>query len=92
MTLEQIKNDYVRENYLVSHDLDTWSEFQIFFANRHPEWFEQHWEEVMKIYAMECLKLASLNVDYEYTFLYSSERNVGDKVANQITNENNLIQ
>lgn len=43
-TLEQIKNDYVRDKYLASHDLDTWYEFQNYFANRHPEWFEQHWE------------------------------------------------
>ena len=86
MTLEQIKNDYVRENYLVSHDLDTWFEFQNYFASRHPEWFEQHWEEVMKIYAMECLKLASSSIDYKIGSA------VYRYVTESITNENNLIQ
>lgn len=85
-TLEQIKNDYIRDKYLASHDLDTWSEFQNFFANRHPEWFEQHWEEVMKIYAMECLKLASENA-------YIEPMGMMTRVDKQsITNENNIIK
>lgn len=46
--LEQIKNDYIRDKYLASHDLNTWLGFQHFFSNRHPEWFELHWEEVKK--------------------------------------------
>ena len=78
-TLEQIKNDYIKDKYLASHDLDTWSEFQIYFANRHPEWFEVHWEEVMKIYAMECLKLA----------IYNSSLHGYDE---EIINENNIIK
>ena len=91
-TLKQIKNDYVRDNYLASHDLDTWFEFQNYFASRHPEWFEQHWEEVMKIYAMECLKLAS---ESEFTF---SKRESLDSdwivyvKKESITNENNIIK
>lgn len=45
MTLEQIKNDYIKDKYLASHDLDTWIDFQNFFANRHPEWFEENYIE-----------------------------------------------
>ena len=85
MTLEQIKNDYA-----VSKGYDDW--YNIVYHVDNKGTLDDHIDEVMKIYAMECLKLASLNVDYEYTFLYSSERNVGDEVAKQITNENNLIQ
>ena len=91
MTLEQIKNDYA-----VSMTFKDWEDLLKYFINEDSKFsistIVRHENEVMKIYAMECLKVASLNVDYEYTFLYSSERNVGDKVANQITNENNIIK
>ena len=87
-TLEQIKNDYIRDKYLASHDLDTWLDFQNFFANRHPEWFELHWEEVIKIYAMECLKRDSDKIDN------SSFRSKSDYIftVKEVTNENNLIK
>lgn len=86
-TLEQIKNDYA-----ISKGYDCWE--SLFGASSYYDnnEFFKHENKVMKIYAMECLKLASENVDYEYTFLYSSERNVGDEVAKQITNENNIIK
>lgn len=85
-SLEQIKNDYAEKRGYIS-----WSslvEENIYSLDS----MEYDINEVMKIYARECLKLASENVDYEYTFLYSSERNVGDEVAKQITNENNIIK
>lgn len=87
MSLQEIKDSYaVDQGYLNWESLMT----EVCYFNN--EEFFEHENEVMKIYAMECLKLASLNVDYEYTFLYSSERNVGDEVAKQITNENNIIK
>ena len=86
MTLEQIKNDYVRENYLVSHDLDTWFEFQNYFASRHPEWFEQHWHNVLELVQKECLKRASSSIDYKIGSA------VYRYVTGSITNENNLIK
>ena len=84
-TLEQIKNDYS-----VSEGYDDW--YHLLYDVNSRGILDNHFEELMKLYAMECLKLASLNVDYEYTFLYSSERNVGDEVAKQITNENNIMK
>lgn len=46
-------------------------------------------------YAKECsqasLEKASENIDYEYTYAYSSERNMGDIIEKSITNETNII-
>lgn len=52
-TLEEIKDEYVRDKFLTSYELDTWVGFQNYFASRHPEWFEHHWEEIAKRYATE---------------------------------------
>lgn len=84
-TLEQIKNDYA-----VSEGFDDW--WHLDFYTSDWDLLNNHWKNVCIIAQKECLKIASYNVDYEYTFLYSSERNVGDEVAKQITNENNIIK
>lgn len=85
-TLEQIKNDYA-----IKRGFDSWYDLYsscVFKINE----FEKHTDKVCKIAQIECLKLASLNIDYKYTFLYNSVKNVGDEVAKQITNENNIIK
>lgn len=61
--LQQIKDDYVKDNFLASHELDTWLDFQNYFASRHPEWFEQHWEIICKRYAEEVLKEVHSELD-----------------------------
>ena len=56
-TLEQIKNDYAVDlgymswKYMLSHFVET----------KQSALLNLHFNEVMKIYAMECLKLASEN-------------------------------
>lgn len=69
-TLEEIKDDYIRDKFLASQELDTWVAFQNYFASMHPEWFEQHWEEIAKRYALEVanqvLKNASDKTVKEY--------------------------
>lgn len=66
-SLEEIKDDYVRDKFLASYELDTWVGFQNYFASRHPEWFEQHWEDITERYAeeyaKESLRLASDSVN-----------------------------
>lgn len=52
-TLEEIKDDYIRDKFLSSPWYDAWASFQSYFASRHPEWFEQHWEEIAQRYAKE---------------------------------------
>lgn len=86
INLKQVKNDYVRDNYLASHDLDTWFEFQNYFASRHPEWFEQHYNNIIEIVQMECLKLASERACIEPLCMMTRV----DKKS--ITNENNIIR
>lgn len=73
-TLEQIKNDYsVDLGYADWEDLMT---EVCYFSN---EEFFEHENEVMKIYAMECLKLA----------MYNSSIHGHD---DEITNKNNIIK
>lgn len=60
-TLEEIKDNYVMDKFLASHELDTWVDFQNYFASRHPEWFEQHNDEILKLYAIEVAKEALNN-------------------------------
>ena len=79
MTLEQIKNDYaVSKNYL------NWDDLLINVLDI--EILDSQITEVMKIYAMECLKLASSSIDYKI------ESAVYRYVTGSITNENNLIK
>ena len=85
-TLEQIKNDYsVSKGYLSWKGLLAVLSFDLDFICKHEN-------EVMKIYAMECLKLAS---ESEFTF---SKRESLDSdwivyvKKESITNENNIIK
>ena len=52
-------------------------------------------ELTLKSYGRECskasLEKASENIDYEYTYAYSSERNMGDIIEKSITNETNIV-
>lgn len=86
MNLEQIKDDYVRDNFLASHELDNWYDFQYYFASKHPEWFENHWENIVQIAQKECLKRASENA--EASTSYSNPY----VISESITNENNIIK
>lgn len=66
-TLEEIKDNYVMDKFLASHELDTWVDFQNYFASRHPEWFEQHNDEILKLYAIEVAKEALKNASENAT-------------------------
>jgi len=100
-TLEQIKNDYA-----VSKEYSNWNslvEYYLFsqvyekennikmFANRR---LKNHIDAVMKIYAMECLKLASDNVTTVHHKLQTRENviNAIHFTKHSITNENNIIK
>lgn len=81
-TLEQIKNDYaVSKGYLSWKGLLAVLSFDLDFICKHEN-------EVMKIYAMECLKLASEKID---TSCFRSQSDYIFTVK-EITNENNIIK
>ena len=84
MTVEQIKDEYIKDKYLASHDLDNWIDFQNYFSNRHPEWFETHWENIIQIVQKECLKLADKNIGH-----FPNYRNL---VSDKIVSKNNIIK
>lgn len=90
-TQEQIKNEYA-----VSKGFSDWEDLLIAFRFEHLSLFKfkDYENEVMKIYAMECLKLASENVLDMDNFDDLEEFNVLNetKVQNSITNENNIIK
>lgn len=52
-------------------------------------------ELTLKSYGRECSKAsldkASESIDYEYTYAYSSERNMGDTVEKSIIQESNIV-
>ena len=79
-TLEQIKNDYaVSKGYLSWKGLLAVLSFDLDFICKHEN-------EVMKIYAMECLKLAYKNAE----FYQDGDLAVLD--YDSIINENNIIK
>lgn len=80
ITLEQIKNDYAKIN-----DYSSWeSMIRIYVKHSKINEIISHENKVMKIYAKECLKLASENACLEIGI------NEIDKQS--ITNENNIIK
>lgn len=80
-TLEQIKNEYA-----VSKGFICWSHLL-----SSTSMLDEHINEVMKIYAMECLKLASENAFNKDVYIGYGEISEG-KVKESITNENNIIK
>lgn len=80
-TLEQIKNDYA-----VSKGYIDWHSVIRIYALEYIEYEEYLFleNEVMKIYAMECLKLANKNLSLEECGF--DDRDYG------ITNEKNIIK
>lgn len=74
MTLEQIKN-----NYAVSKNFTDWDDLVYDLGYNRTSRLLQFIDEVMKIYAMECLKLASERFGTDYN-------------VNRVLNENNLIK
>lgn len=84
-TQEQIKNDYA-----VNMTFKDWSDLLNYFINEDSKFsistIIRHENEVMKIYAMECLKLASENA----IVFFNEDFAEVDKGS--ITNENNIIK
>lgn len=82
MILQEIK-----DSYAVSKGFVDWNKLISSFF--HPNLLDIHISEVMKIYAMECLKLASENA-----YLNGSEYSrCGCEINTEsITNENNIIK
>lgn len=78
-TLEQIKNEYS-----VEQGFQNWKYLQV---ESYPHQLNEHINEVMKIYAMECLKRASENANY----ILDANDNV-IIIKSSITNENNIIK
>lgn len=83
-TLEQIKNDYaVSKGYLSWKSLLSTLSFDIDFICKHEN-------EVMKIYARECLKLAADNAKADHHLIHIEWEPV--VIKGSITNENNIIK
>ena len=87
MSLQEIKNDYaIDQGYLNWDDL---IESHFFDGLSAIDDLISHENQVMKIYAMECLKLASDNLLIRPHLDGSIDY---DDVEKQITNENNIIK
>lgn len=92
-TQEQIKNDYA-----VSMTFKDWSDLLNYFINEDSKFsistIIRHENEVMKTYAMECLKLASVNVICNENYININGIEVLNEftVKQSITNENNIIK
>jgi len=86
-TLEQIKNDYS-----VTQGYGFWNE--LLLNNDSFTVGNLHLNNVMKIYAMECLKLASENVTTVHHKLQTRENLIKaiHLTKHSITNENNIIK
>lgn len=84
-TLEQIKNEFA-----ISKGLADWEDVVDGFKCEYLSFskFSEYIDQVMKIYAMECLKLASENA-YTKDVRFTDDVEV-DKES--ITNENNIIK
>lgn len=91
-TLEQIKNDYAVEQCFLNWDDLIESHF--FDGLSAINDLISHENEVMKIYAMECLKLASENVTTVHHKLQTIENVIKaiHLTKHSITNENNIIK
>lgn len=89
MNLEQIKNDYVKHEF--QGVFENWNEFQNYYASRHPEYFENHWHNVIELVQKECLKRASENAEVDNILELNGDRY---SIVNEesITNENNIIK
>lgn len=97
-TQEQIKNDYSKEQ-----SFENWNDLIEFYLNQEVyeketnikmfsnRRLQNHIDAVMKIYAMECLKLASENADIVYKQTESGTFYFGID-EESITNENNIIK
>ncbi|WP_407484460.1 hypothetical protein [Elizabethkingia anophelis] len=70
-----------------------WS-VKFFFSEKIPVELTDEFQKEIELYAREVaqasLEKAAENVDPEYCFMYSSERNAYDLVEKQITNESNI--
>lgn len=82
-TLEQIKNEYAKTQHY-----GCWNE--LLLNNDTFTVGNLHLNNVIKIYAMECLKLASENAWNGY--IVTGMQEVVDDVKNSIVNENNIIK
>lgn len=80
-TLEQIKNDYS-----ITQCYTDWNDMVYDLGYDNPSRLLRIIDEVMKIYAMECLKLASENA-----IVFFNE-DFAEVCKESITNENNIIK
>ena len=95
-TLEEIKNEVAIEQSFEDNYFNTWDKFQNYYASRHPEWFEQYFDEIAKRYAKE-VAIASLEKASENAKLKTfSTKNLTDfskKMVDKssITNKENIV-
>ena len=85
-TLEQIKDDYA-----VSKGYNNFCDIIFDFDGMDIDEVSEHIDEVMKIYARECLKLASENAEADYES-WGDGSVSAYVVCESITNENNIIK
>ena len=90
-TLEEIKNEIAIEQSFEDNYFNTWDKFQNYYASRHPEWFEQYFDEIAKRYAKE-VAIASLEKASENAITRINDESTSiivDKTS--ITNEENIV-
>lgn len=84
--LQEIKNTYA-----IEQGYEDWTGLRDENANYGYD-MEMHMDEICIRAQKLALEKAAKNVDSDYTFAYSSERNRYDEVISSITNPENLIR
>ena len=82
-TLETLKNNYAQEQ-----GYEDWETFLNYYGGRHPEWFDQHWQEICIRAQKAALEKAEDNACNSLE-LYNSEY---ETLSKAITNPENLIR
>lgn len=89
-TLNTLKNRYAQEQ-----GYDDWKTFLNYYGGRHPEWFEQHWNEICIRAQKAALEKAAESVKMLPTEFYCDcgQSYIDWSIdRNSITNPENLIK
>lgn len=84
-TAEEFFREKIRENYLVPLEFSL-ANMDFLNAEKAMRWAQEYSILKVKYYVTEALKQASGKIDAEDCFRYSSERNVVEKVEQDILN------
>ena len=81
-TFLEIKNQYAQEQ---GHD--NWETFLNYYGGRHPEWFDQHWQEI-------CLRAQKVALEKAYERMNPDDviKLEWENIHKAIINPENLIR